>query len=157
MPSFKLKKWSFCLFKAKISRNRWGLTIWRKVVGSQIKQLFGDQNLSTKLNAIERRTWEAFENVCKHFLGNKKTENYSENVQELISSYSATGCNMSLKLHFLHFYFNFFLQMWEQSPMNLAKFPSRHFPHGKRYSGNESKYIGWLLLKFHKGDTKWQT
>jgi len=95
MPSFKFKKWSFCLFKAKISQNRWGLTVWRKVVGWQIKQLFENQNLSTKLNAIERRASEAFENACKHFLGNKKAENYSENVQELISSYSATGCNMS--------------------------------------------------------------
>ena len=51
------------------------------------------------------KIWQAFENVCKNFLANKKTENYSEIVQELISSYSGVGCNMSLKLHFLHSHF----------------------------------------------------
>jgi hypothetical protein len=52
----------------------------------------------------------AFQYVCRNFLGNEKSENYSEILQELISSYSAMGCNMSLKLHFLHSYLNFFLE-----------------------------------------------
>ena len=42
------------------------------VVGLQIKQLFEDHDFSTKLNATERRGWEAFENVCSTFLGNEK-------------------------------------------------------------------------------------
>jgi len=135
-----------------------GLTVWRKVVGWQIKQLFEDQNPSIKLNAIERRAWEAFENVCKHFLGNKKAENYSENVQELISSYSATGCNMSLKLHFLHFYFNFFPENVTAVSHELGKVSIQTFPTWKKAQWKtESKYIRWLLLKFNNGDTKWQT
>jgi hypothetical protein len=32
-------------------------------VGPQIKQLFEDRNVSTELNATDRRAWEAFENV----------------------------------------------------------------------------------------------
>jgi hypothetical protein len=32
-------------------------------IGHQIKQLFEDQDFSTKLNATDRRAWEAFENV----------------------------------------------------------------------------------------------
>jgi hypothetical protein len=32
-------------------------------VGPQIKQPFGDHNISTKLNATDRRAWEAFENI----------------------------------------------------------------------------------------------
>jgi hypothetical protein len=52
----------------------------------------------------------AFEYVCRNFLDNKKSENYSEIVQELISSYSAARCNMSLKLHFLHSYLDLFLE-----------------------------------------------
>jgi hypothetical protein len=40
--------------------------------GPEIKQLFEDHDFSTKLNATERNAWEAFENVCRNFLGNKK-------------------------------------------------------------------------------------
>jgi hypothetical protein len=74
----------------------------------RIKQLFEDHGITKKLNAIERRAWEAFENVCWTFLSNKKAENYSYIAQELISSYSAMGCNMSLKIHFLHSHLDFF-------------------------------------------------
>jgi hypothetical protein len=63
-------------------------------VGPQIKQLFEDHDFSTKLKATERRAWEASENVCGTFLGNEKAENYSDIVQDLISSYSAVGCHM---------------------------------------------------------------
>ena len=70
-------------------------------LGPHIKQLLEDHDISTKLNGTERRAWEAFENVCRNFLGNGKAENYSEIVHELISSYSAMGCNVSLKVHVL--------------------------------------------------------
>ena len=70
-------------------------------VGPQIKQIFEDQAFSTKLNATERRAGGTFENVCRDFLGRKKAENYSENVQDLISLYSAIGCTTLLKLHSL--------------------------------------------------------
>jgi hypothetical protein len=40
--------------------------------GPQMKQVFKGHDFSTKLNATERRAWEAFENVCRTFLGNKK-------------------------------------------------------------------------------------
>jgi len=60
-------------------------------VGPKIKQLFEDHDFSTKFNAKERRHWKALETVCRNSLGNKKAENYSENVHELISLYSATG------------------------------------------------------------------
>jgi hypothetical protein len=54
-------------------------------VDPQIKQQFEDHDFSTKLNATERRASEAFENVCRKFLDNKKSENYSDIVQVLIS------------------------------------------------------------------------
>ena len=77
-------------------------------VGSQTKQIFEDHTLSTKLNFTERRAWKAFENIRRHFLGKERMENYSEIVQELISSCSAMGCNVPLKLHFLHSLQDFF-------------------------------------------------
>jgi hypothetical protein len=50
------------------------------------QQQFEDHDFRTKLNATERRAWEAFENVCRTFLANEKAENYSDILQELISS-----------------------------------------------------------------------
>jgi hypothetical protein len=70
-------------------------------IGPHIKQLLEDHEFGTKLNGTERRAWEAFENLCRNFLGNEKAENYSEIVHELISSYSAMGCNMSLNVYVL--------------------------------------------------------
>jgi len=70
-------------------------------LGQHIRKLLEDHDISTKLNCTERRAWKAFETVCRNFLGNKKAENYSEILHELISSYSAIGCNMSSKLSVL--------------------------------------------------------
>jgi hypothetical protein len=63
-------------------------------VGPPIKQLFEYHNFGTQLNATELRAWEAFENVWRNFQVIKIVENCSEIVQELISSYSAMGCNI---------------------------------------------------------------
>jgi hypothetical protein len=73
--------------------------------GPQITQISEDEGFSTKSNSTGKRVWQAFENYCRNFLGNEKAENYSEIVQELIPSYSVAGCNMSLKLLFLHSHF----------------------------------------------------
>ena len=80
----------------------------RIFAGSQITQLFGEKDFRTKLNFKERRAWKAFENFCRNFLGNEIDENYSEIVQDLISSQSAMGCNMPLTRHFLYSRLEFF-------------------------------------------------
>jgi hypothetical protein len=74
-------------------------------VGPQITQPF--ENLCTELNSTERRTWKVFENVRSNFPGNEKAEHYSETTPQLISSHSAVRCNISLKLHFLHYHMDF--------------------------------------------------
>jgi len=38
----------------------------------------------------------------QQLFGNKNSETYAEIMEELLSSYRALGCNMSLKLLFLH-------------------------------------------------------
>ncbi|UYV69023.1 hypothetical protein LAZ67_6002057 [Cordylochernes scorpioides] len=77
-----------------------------------------------------------FRNVCKHFLGNVKAENYSDLVNELLLSYKALGCNMSLKIHFLHSHLDFF-------PDNLGAVSDEH---GERFhqdiSSMEKRYQG---------------
>jgi hypothetical protein len=100
-----------------------------------------DQDFSTKSNSTERRVQKATENACRNFLGNKKEENYSANVQGPISSHSAMGCNMSSNNQI------FFLKTWEPSP-------SGYFPNWKEVQWKmESKYVGWLLLQSYTGDT----
>ena len=76
----------------------------------------------------EKRVRQAFDNVCRNFLGNEKAENYSESLQEQISSHSAVGCNMSLKLNFMRSHFVYFLKTWKPSPMVMAKGYIRIFP-----------------------------
>jgi hypothetical protein len=101
-----------------------------------MQQLFKDQDFSTKVNSTERRAWKASENACRNFLGNDKEENYSETVQELISSHNTMGCNMSLKLYFLHTHLDFF-------PKNMGAFSDEH---GERFhqdiSQTEKRYNG---------------
>jgi len=83
----------------KISKTQ--MKVWIFLGPHIKKKLLEDHDISTKLNGTERRAWKAFENVCRNFLGNEKAENYSVIVHELISSYSAMGCNMSSKLYIL--------------------------------------------------------
>ena len=103
------------------------------VADSQIKQWFEDHVFSTKLNVTERRTWEAFESVCRNFIRNKKAENYSEILQKLISSYSAVRYNLPFKLHILHSHLVFSpLKNWAASPMNIVKGSIRTYTKMKR-------------------------
>jgi hypothetical protein len=76
-------------------------------LGPHSTQQFEDQDFSTELNSEERRAWKVFENVCRIFIDNEKSGHYSEIMEKLISSYSVVGCNVSLKLHFLHYHLDF--------------------------------------------------
>ena len=63
-----------------------------------------DEDLSEK----ERNAWLSFKRICKDFLGNHKTANYQDVVQDLWTSYKAMGYNMSLKIYFLESHLGFF-------------------------------------------------
>jgi hypothetical protein len=70
-------------------------------IGPKIKKKIEEHVFSTKLNSTGKGTWKTFENVCRN----------SEILQEQISSYSAVGCDMSLKLRFQHCHLGFFLKI----------------------------------------------
>lgn len=105
-------------------------------VGPQIRQLFKDANFRQILSDNESRAWNAFESVCNNFLGNNKSENYRELVEELLTAYHILECNMSLKLHFLHSHLDFF-------PENLGAVSDEH---GERFHQDiasiEKRYTG---------------
>lgn len=45
--------------------------------------------------------------IAQIFLGNKQDESYAEHVEEM-SHFQQHGCNMSIKVHFLHNHLNCF-------------------------------------------------
>ena len=127
-------------------------------VGPHTTQPFEHQDFSTELNSSERRTWKVFENVCRIFPGNEKAEHYSEIMQQLISSYSAVGCDVSLKLHVLHYNLDFSHWRHGSHPgWTWWKVLSGYFPNCKGVQCKvESKCDGWLLLESDMGETNWR-
>ncbi|UYV80722.1 hypothetical protein LAZ67_19001537 [Cordylochernes scorpioides] len=103
-------------------------------VGPQIRELQQDGNFQNSLNEVEAAAWNSFRNVRKNFLGSVRVENYRDIVNDLLLSYKALGCNMSLKIHFLHSHLDFF-------PDNLGAVSDEH---GERFhqdiSSMEKRY-----------------
>lgn len=70
--------------------------------GPQIRQLIKDKDFTNSMNNLESAAWKSFVKVVKHFLGNEKAKNYVELVQDLLNNFKNLGCNMSIKVHYLH-------------------------------------------------------
>jgi len=70
-------------------------------IGPQFRELMQDKQFDEDLNETERNAWLSFKKICKDFLQNHKAVNYQDVVQDLLTSYKAMGCNMSLKIHLL--------------------------------------------------------
>ena len=103
-------------------------------VGPQIRQLHQDEIFEHLLNDVDKEAWISFREVVNNFLGNKRAENYVDLVTNLLSSYHKMGCNMSLKLHFLHSNLNCF-------PESCGKVSDEHQQISlieKRYQGKWS-------------------
>lgn len=98
-------------------------------IGPQIRKIMKDEEFLKKLTDIEKRAWESFISLCDNFLGNNKSENYIEVVEEFLMAYSVMGCNMSIKIHFLHSHIDFF-------PNNLGHFSDEQ---GERFHQEISK------------------
>ena len=55
-----------------------------------------------------KAAWDSFKFVVKGFLENRRAQNYEDHANNLLRSYQTLGCNMSLKVHFLHSHLDFF-------------------------------------------------
>jgi len=77
-------------------------------IGPQIRDLIKDDKL---LQGDEKAAWDSFKFVVKGFLGNRMAPKYEELVNNLLQSYQKLGCNMSLKILFLHLHF-FPRELW---------------------------------------------
>ena len=92
-------------------------------IGPQIRELMQDKQFDEDLNVTERNAWLSFRRISNNVLGNHKAANYQDVAQELLTSYKAMGCNMSLKIHFLGSHFKFFSQkIMAKSVMNMVKY-----------------------------------
>ena len=76
-------------------------------IGPQIRDIFKDEYFDTLLQDDKKAAWDSFKFVVKGFLGNRRAQNYEELVKNLLQSYQKLGCNMSLKIHFLHSHLDF--------------------------------------------------
>ena len=74
--------------------------------------------------------------MCKHFLGNHKATYYQDDVQDLLTSHKAMGCNLSLKIHFLGSHLDFFPEMLgEVSDEHGERFHQDFMTTENRYQG----------------------
>ena len=70
--------------------------------GPQIRTLLRDQYFVTTMTVVEARAWKAFSKVVHNFLGNKRADNYIEFLEELLLILQDLGCQISIKVHYLH-------------------------------------------------------
>jgi len=53
-------------------------------IGPHIRELMQDKQFDEDLNETERNEWLSFKKICKKVLGNHKSGNYQDVVQELL-------------------------------------------------------------------------
>ena len=116
--------------------------------GPQIRKLMKDLKFVETMSSIEKQAWIAFKNICQNFLGNKKSSNYEELVNNLLLSFQNMGCNMSVKVHFLHGHLDYF-------PQNLGDYSEEQ---GERFHQDikdmEKRYQGkWNISMM--ADYRW--
>jgi len=66
-----------------------------------------DEYFEKLLQGDENRVWDSFKSVLKGLLENRRAQNYEDLVNNLLQSYQKLGCNMSLKIHFIHSHLDF--------------------------------------------------
>lgn len=105
-------------------------------VGPQIREVMKDDEFTSKLATVELQAWNAFKDVVNKFLGNLKSDSYETLVTNMVSTFRALGCRMSVKLHFLDSHLDYF-------PANLGAYSEEQ---GERFHQDicamESRYQG---------------
>ena len=75
-------------------------------IDPQIRDLIKDEYFDKLLQGNEKEAWDSF----KRNFGKQKGSNCEELVNNLLQSYKKYGCNISLKIHFLHLHLDFFTE-----------------------------------------------
>jgi hypothetical protein len=76
--------------------------------GPQIRELFKDTLFDEALNPLELNAWSSFKSFVQHFLGNYRSMQYEEIVEQLLENFRLLGVHMSPKMHFLRSHLDYF-------------------------------------------------
>jgi len=101
-------------------------------IGPQIRDTIKDEYFDKLLQGDEKAALDSFKFVVKVFLGDRRVQNYEELVNNLLQSYQNLGCNMSLKIHFLHSHLDFSQRTVLQRVMNTENVSIKTFLHWRR-------------------------
>ena len=71
-------------------------------IGPQMRHFFTDFQFDLALSDDLMVAWNALRHVATGFIRHVKAVNFRKHVEDLITSYEKLGCNVSLKMHFLH-------------------------------------------------------
>lgn len=98
------------------------------LTGPDILKLVEDvkfvEELEKEEPCAELEAWHSYVDVVKCFFGkDSRPEDYKERIGDLIATFQAMGCNMSLKLHFL-------ADHLEEFPVFLSAFSEQHGERG---------------------------
>jgi len=105
---FKQGKWLLCMFLWNVpctehwkveGKNCW----WPSSTTFNARQIF-----STSHDNPGKNAWRSVTVVVESFLRNFKALNYHNLLKQRLNSYEQLGCNISVKIHFLHNHVNYF-------------------------------------------------
>ncbi|GFU97438.1 uncharacterized protein TNCV_1912931 [Trichonephila clavipes] len=104
--------------------------------GPHIRQFVKDSNFVKSMTEVESKAWNSFVLIMSNFLGKKRSDDHVELVESMLSNLKELGCNMSIKIHFLHSHLDRF-------PQNLGDFSEKQ---GERFHQDlrtmEERYQG---------------
>ena len=76
-------------------------------IGPQIRKIVFDKTFITHLKRKEKLAFESFKKVYDNFLGNHRSKDQVQVVNDLLNHYHDVGCNMFLKVHVLYSHLDF--------------------------------------------------
>jgi hypothetical protein len=71
-------------------------------MAAQITKFINGPHFIASVNEIEPCAWSLFVLVVKHLLGSKKADSYTQLAEDMLFHFNRLGCNMSVKVHYLH-------------------------------------------------------
>jgi len=105
-------------------------------IGPQIWDLIRDEYFDMLPQCDVNAAWDSFKFLIKGFWWNGRAQNYEELANKLLQNYQSLGCNMSLKIHFLHSHLEFFEEKCgAMSDEHGQRFYQDISSIGKRYQG----------------------
>ncbi|GFY18903.1 uncharacterized protein TNCV_3875911 [Trichonephila clavipes] len=78
--------------------------------GPLVTTFVKDSNFVKSITKVESQAWNSFVFHMSNFLGKKRSDDHVELVESMLSNLKVLGCNMSIKIHFLHSHLDRFLQ-----------------------------------------------